>query len=151
MIYIKQEPFHSCIEEMSAKLVDQWKETEMYQDKMPLDPDWDMYGTMEQADLLRTYVVRDAGTLVGYAIYFLSTMPHHKGVRVADSDIVYLDPYYRGGTVATELYNYAETSLRAEGVDVIILRTKTKVPLDTLAERLGYHEEEKSFAKWIGA
>lgn len=150
MIEFSEESLEVFIEESLEHFTAQWLETEMYQDKLVLDPNWDMYYAMESKGMLASFTARDEGNLIGYAVYFLSPHQHHKEHLTADSDIVYLEPSYRGTGIAFDLYSYAESKLKEKGVSVIMLRMKDRIPFEPLANKLGYSKEEIAYAKWIG-
>lgn len=150
MITIQLEKFGDCIEDIASKFVAQWEETEMYKDSMPLDPDWEQYAHLAHLGMLQMFVARDDEEAVGYALFMVTNHLHHKDVKVASSDIIYLDPEYRHSSVAFDLLEYSKNSLQEDGVSVLLLNMKSKVPFDSLASKLGYHLEEHMYAQWIG-
>jgi hypothetical protein len=114
-----------------------------------VDPDWGMYERLDAAGILHIVTVRDGGALVGYYMGAVLPQPHYKSVVFASADVYYLDPAYRKGFTGIKFLKFIEESLRARGVQMIVMGTKLSKDLGKLYEALGYVETDRVFRKWL--
>lgn len=148
-IDLNEEDLKDCLEEMKPLLAIHWKEVAAYQDKIALDPDYERYLKMEAMDLIRTYVLRHDGKMVGYWVFFVSPHPHYKADRFAVNDIVYVDPEYRRTDLTPACFKAVESQLKAEGVSVVTYHMKTYKPFEVLLKGLGYDHLEHLYGKYL--
>ena len=148
-INLEKESLVDCLEEMKPLFALHWKEVAAYQDKIALDPDYAKYLGMEKLDLVRTFVLRADGKMVGYWVFFLMAHPHYKADRFAVNDIVYVDPAYRRVDLTPACFAAVERELKAEGVSVITYHMKTYKPFESLLKGLGYDHLEALYGKCV--
>ncbi len=116
----------------------------------PVTLDLDAYAVLDAAGALRIYTARSMGELAGYATWIVSpTNLHHKGLRYAAMDAIYVVPAKRGLT-GPNLLRYSERALRGEGVKEIVLNVPLANDWTPLAERMGYERAEVQMRKHIG-
>ncbi len=138
-----------CLDELKPLFSLHWKEVAAYQDDIELDPDYDRYLQMEKAGVIRSYVLRADGRVVGYWIFFVTPHPHYRQDRFAVNDIVYVDPEYRRADITPHCFHAVEQELRREGVSVITYHMKTYKPFQSLLEGLGYDHLEHLYGKCV--
>ena len=138
------------IEELQPLILSHYEEIAEDQDKIELNPDYEIYKGMDSNGLLNTITVRDDGKLVGYFVCVLHKNIHYKDHVFANNDILFLDYKYRKSTVAYRLIQFAEKVLKDLGVSMIMINMKSKHMFDRLLTGLGYKEFEVTFRKYIG-
>lgn len=135
----RQEDYAKVIAEIGPLLTKHHREIALYQDRIPLDPDFTFYVAMGQQRRMRIFTVRVSEQLCGYAIYFVKPHPHYKGHTWAVSDIFWLDQEKRGLGLGDGLFGFVERSLKAEGVAVMHTTSKAAHPAArALLERRGH-------------
>lgn len=128
MITFGLEPYASVIDDIRPLLAEHWRELAMYQDSIPLEPDFDKYRLLCDAGVLKIYTARDDGDLIAYSIYVITQRHMHYLHRWAINDIVFVKPEHRNFGVGTGLYEFLETDLARGGPIVITTETKADHP-----------------------
>lgn len=141
-----RETLSAVKEEIQPLLEKHWKEIALYPDIL-LNPDWERYAGVEEHGALRIYTIRNDGTLVGYAVFFVLPSPHYKDSLQAGEDILFLDASLRGHFVGVRFMKFCEEELTKEGVQVVRHHTKAKFSFAPLLEHLGYELEDLVYAK----
>ena len=113
----------------------------------PLMPDYEAYGRLHVAGMLRCITVRDDNELIGYALFIVHPHLHYKSCITAFEDIYFLKKEHRKGRVGIRLFQFAEDVLKKEGVHRIIMHTKIHMDNTRLFEYLGYKLTDKLFTK----
>jgi GNAT superfamily N-acetyltransferase len=136
-----------------------WEEVEDVKTVSPLAIDWASYRQLENQKVLRVGLMRHAGRLVGYNIFFVKPTLHSRDTIWAVNDLVYLDPEYRLGLNGVRLIVEAEELLRKDGVKVILYGAKPSRDLGEtdrrgsvaqLLQKLGYGAFDTSWVKALG-
>jgi GNAT superfamily N-acetyltransferase len=107
-------------------------------DGIELAPDWERYGWLEREDKLHVVTARDDGFLVGYDVGIVDNHIHHRNTLMYFSDVTYIKPEYRKGTLGIRLIAFSLSVVRKRGVKKIFLATSVKNDIGRLYERLGY-------------
>ena len=136
------------IDELKGILPEHYDELCVTKD-FPLMPDYVAYGKLCVADMLRCIVARADGALVGYALFIVSPHLHYSTCKTAFEDIYFLKKEYRLGRTGIRLFQFAETALRADGVNRIIMHTKIHLDNSKLFEYLGYKLTDKLYTKLL--
>jgi GNAT superfamily N-acetyltransferase len=105
---------------------------------------------MQERGKLHIVTARDEGKLVGYFASFVDYHLHYKETMMAVNDALFLDKDYRKGSLAKDMFTFAEKELKELGVKVIHLHMKVEHPFDKLCESCGYTNSERLYAKYIG-
>ena len=113
----------------------------------PLDPDYEAYGRIYMANMLKCITARDESGLIGYAIFVVQPHLHYRSCKTAFEDIYFLKKEHRLGRTGIRLFQFAEEALRADGVDRIIMHTKVHLDNSRLFEYLGYKHTDKLYTK----
>ncbi len=124
-----------------------WDEVSQLRDTFKLDPDIESYLLLDDAGMLRLYTMRegDDNLLVGYALYIIQPVLHCKGSFQAVSDVMYIEPEYRGNGYT--LLNLVQEDLKKEGVKWFSFTVKAWLDSGKLAEKLGCKLYEKVYQK----
>jgi len=144
------ETLDECLEEMKPILQLHYEEVAMYQDKVPLCPDYDRYYKLEELGMFHIVTVRDEGILVGYFLSMLSPNLHYSQTIYAVNDILYLHQDYRKSGVGQKMFSFAEERLKELGASVVAIHMKTALPFDSLCQGMGYDYAERNYTKYIG-
>lgn len=145
-VYVQQEPLEDAWPDMEALFRAHYEEIAHYKD-IALAPNAAAYRKLASRGVMRAYTVRDAGDLVGYAVFLVRRNPHYWGSLQAIQDVLYLEPAYRRGMTGVRLLRHAEERLRAEGVQVVYHHVKRTNRMGELLERLGYEHVDQVYAK----
>ena len=157
MIHIARESIRTCLDEAKPLLAKHWREVALYQDDVPLDPDFDRYLRCDADGTMLTLTARDDGRLIGYSVFILFQHIHYRSCLVATNDVLFLDRDYRSGTTAgIRLLRESEAELSRErdrrGAEQIrvVWHVKPKNDWSPILARLGYMQEEIIMGKLIG-
>lgn len=136
--------------EIEPLLHEHWREVEVFQENVPLDPHWDLYQKLQDANMLFMVTARDNGTLIGYFVYFILPNLHHRSIIVAEGDIFYVNKAYRNSTIALRLLNLAEKGLKNLGATVITNKVKSTVKdAGGLFKYFGFKKIEDVYVKGL--
>jgi GNAT superfamily N-acetyltransferase len=149
MITCAVEPFPPFLEEVKPLLPIHWKELALYQDKVPLDPDYDAYLKLDAAGQILLVAVRKDGALIGYFVGFVRRHVHYKSWLTCGMDIFYVLPEHRGG-VGKKLFRAVEVECKRRGIHTLIVGSKLHKDASWLFEHLGYKEVERYYQCWTG-
>jgi hypothetical protein len=144
-VYADEDP-SSFIEELKGILPEHYDELCVTKD-FPLMPDYEAYGRLCVAGMLKCITCRIDGALVGYAIFIVQPHLHYKSCKTAFEDIYFLKKEFRKGRTGIRLFKQAESILKQDGVARIIMHTKIHMDNSRLFEYLGYKLTDKLFTK----
>jgi len=117
--------------------------------EFPLDPDWDAYKSLLDIGRLKFFTCKNDGVLVGYIIFFIAPHLHYKTCLTAFEVIYFLKKEYRKGRVGVRMFQFAEKTLKEQGINRIIYNTKVHSDNSSLFEYLGYKFVDKVFTKLL--
>jgi hypothetical protein len=143
--YVVEDPA-TFIEELKEVIPLHYDELCVTKD-FPLLPDYEAYGRLYMAGLLKCITARDASGLIGYAIFIVQPHLHYRSCKTAFEDIYFLRKEQRLGRTGIRLFQFAEEALRADGVNRIIMHTKIHMDNSRLFEYLGYKHTDKLYTK----
>ncbi len=150
MITFHVESFGRALPEFRALLADHWKELALDQEKVPLDPQWEVYAQREDRGELLFVAAREAGQIVGYFIGFVAPGLHYATCLTCTMDIFYLRPDRRTGMAGIRMFKFVEQELRRRGVDRWFVGSKVHADASALFERLKFSRVEVYYSKWLG-
>lgn len=150
MIEYNEEKFEEVIEELKPLLNDHYEEIAIYQDKIDLNPNYEMYKALEDLGNLHVLTARDEGRLVGYCVTFIQSHPHYIDHLFAANDILYIMPDYRHTELAPNMLNVLEEIMKEKEVSVMTFHMKTYKPFETLMDFLAFDKTEHLYTKYIG-
>lgn len=150
MITVMLESFEERLPELLPLLPLHYEELALNQDKVPLDPQYDIYIERERRGELMFMVVRDAGQLVGYFIGFVAPGLHYQTCLTLIMDIFFIHPEHRGNSTGFKLFKAVEAEAKARGVQRMFVGSKCHLDASFLFEKLGYERCEITYTHWLG-
>ena len=145
-----QQEFLVTTEKEARPLLEKhWEEIAVNKDHIKLNPDWEAYADLEASGNLKIFTARDDGALIGYFVVFVRKHIHYKDHLFAHNDILFLSEPYRKGYTGIKLIKFAEECLKADGVSVLTINTKTHRPFDGVLQRLGFNHVENIYSKFL--
>lgn len=150
MITFMVEPWSSVWPELQPHWNAHWEEVAVNKDKFGLDIDFEAYADYERRGCLHVVVARDAGKVIGYHLSIVRPHLHYKQTLNAFTDVYYIAPPYRKGSVGIKLFREVEKTLKARGVVKMFTGTKLSLDRGRIFEHLGWSETERLYTKWIG-
>lgn len=121
------ESYDRVAEEIKMMLPAHWQELAVYKD-IPLDPDYDLYRTLDRAGILKIFTARLDSELIGYSIFVVKRHPHYRGHSWAMNDIVWVHPSHRSAGVGGAFVLFWDAQFRHLGVDVVHVNAKVAEP-----------------------
>jgi ribosomal protein S18 acetylase RimI-like enzyme len=149
-IIIRQESFYSVIDKIKPLNLLHHQETDDLKEEVPLDPDYELYKFLEEQGMLIVITARELGKLVGYLTYTTTPVLHHKSTKIANADMFYILPSYRGSMLGLRMLRNAEAVLKDKGVQMINMNLKVKLDFGVLLQRVGYLHTELVYSKYLG-
>lgn len=150
MITCHVESFTERLPELQTLLPEHYKELALNQEKVPLDPQYEVYIERERQGGLLFVTLRDAGELVGYFIGFIAPGLHYKTCLTCTMDIFYVRKDKRGGRAGIKLFKFVEEELKRRGVDRWFVGSKCHMDASWLFEHLEFQKVEVYYSKWLG-
>jgi GNAT superfamily N-acetyltransferase len=148
---VQTEPWIAIAAEIEDVAAYHWQDLAL--DKLLFERDLDhaQYRLLQEMGRLEVITARDAGKLVGYAVWFV--MPHHLHYQssgpVALADMYFIMKPYRKGGLGVRLFTESERRLKERGV--IRAHTSCKVHEDHTAffEAMGWTQTDFTFSKLL--
>jgi GNAT superfamily N-acetyltransferase len=151
MLTCQVESFMERLEEFKPLFPLHWAELALNQDKVPLDPQYDVYAAREARGELLFVTMREAGKPVGYFIGFIAPGLHYRGCLTCTMDIFYVALAQRAqGLPGVRLFRAVEKELKRRGVQRWFVGSKTRADASALFEFLDFERVEVYYSKWIG-
>ena len=154
MFFVQVESFQKFIDEARGEILDEhWAELALNTDKVPLDPQWDIYFKREELGELLTMVMRwkETGEMAGYFLGFIAPGLHYQTCLTCTMDIFWVRPKFRDNLMAgRRLFQAVERELRSRSVDRWFVGTKLHKDVGRLFQALGFEPVEMYFSKWLG-
>lgn len=145
-ITFQAEPFDRAYADAVELLQLHYAEIAPYQDLFKINCNVAFYRQLEKNGALHVVTARHDDRLVGYFIFIAARHPHYTDVMVANEDMKFLHPDYRGGT-GFKMISFAEAHARALGCKVIFQRSKAKSGHGPMYRRMGYELMDEIYAK----
>lgn len=150
MITFQTEAFADVYEPLQKMFPLHWEELALNKDKVPLDPDYDVYKQAEQLGQLLVLTCRKDGDIIGYFVGFVRTDLHYKTCLTCRMDIFFIHPDHRGGSLGIKLFTELKKVCKSRGVKRIVVGSKVHKDASKLFEFLGYSEIERFYSLFIG-
>lgn len=150
MLTAQAEPFRPFLQEVQDLLPKHWEELALNKDKVPLDPQYDVYAARDAAGQVMVVTLRDAGRLVGYFVGFVAPGLHYQTCLTLTMDIFWTHPDIRGGFGGVRLFRAVEKEAKRRGVHRMFYGSKLHKDASRLFEFLKMEPVETYYTKWIG-
>lgn len=150
MITCAVEDFAPFLEEVKPVFPMHWEELALNKDKVPLDPQYEIYLARDALGEVLPVVLREDGKLIGYFVGFVAPGLHYKTCLTCTMDIFYVIPEHRGAGTGFVLFKTVEKELRRRGVQRLFVGSKLHKDASWLFQKLGYEEVERYYSVWLG-
>jgi hypothetical protein len=153
LLFFRIEPWSSVQPEIATLMVDHWKENANFREDVPLDPDWELYRTLEQRGILEVLTARSGRILVGYYVSQVLPHPHYRSTLYGFVDIYFLARPHRTAANGIQLFEEYEAAMKdaakRRGFDKIVLIGRGRIGNNggAVLERLGWKAVETCFTK----
>jgi GNAT superfamily N-acetyltransferase len=146
-IIIREERVNEIWDDIQPLIRQHWEEIAHNKDKIPLDPDKNLYLGMEAQDCIIILSARQDTRLVGYCVTFLVKAAHYVSSRQAAVDVLYLVPEARTGGAGIKMLQETERLAQERGCTWMTVHFKPEYSLAPLLRRLCYNDYEITMAK----
>jgi hypothetical protein len=159
MITAHVERLQDTLEELKPMFVPHYHELALEQEKVPLDPQYNVYLEREAAGQVLLIVMRDAGKVIAYFVGFVAPGLHYQQTLTLQMDIFWIHPEYRDGDsldqleahmIAMELFAAVRDEAKRRGVQRWFVGSKLHKDASRVFEELGMVEVERYYGQWIG-
>jgi GNAT superfamily N-acetyltransferase len=150
MLTAQVEPFPAFLEEVKPLLPLHWEELALNKDKVPLDPQYDVYLKRDALGEVLLITLRSLGELVGYFIGFVAPGLHYRTCLTLTEDIFYIRADHRGRSGGLILFKAVENEAKRRGIQRMFVGSKLHKDASWLFEKLGYKEVERHYSAWLG-
>jgi GNAT superfamily N-acetyltransferase len=116
-------------------------------DVLQLDMNWVGFLNLAKNDFLLVVTARKEGTIVGYFVCAVTSLPHYKTTLVGQEDVHYVHPKYRRQGVGTAMRSVMEEALRQRGAKLLRIRTKAHADNRVWLEKNGFKLVEMMYSK----
>lgn len=159
MITIAVERAMDVMEEMKPLLLEHWQEIAIDKDRVPLNPQYNIYLEQEAKGELLLVVAREKGKIVAYFVGFLLRGLHYADLLTLRMDIFRIIPEYRAvdslsrieeEMLAADLFGKVKEEAKKRGVRRAFFGSKLDHDASRFFEQLGMVEVERYWSAWWG-
>lgn len=152
MITAQVESLTENLEALKVMFPRHWEDLALNKDKVPLDPQYDIYLARDAAGEVLFVTLRKDGAIIGYFVSFVAPGLHYKTCLTCICDIFYIHPDYRDGSPgpAIKLFRAVEREAKRRGVQRWFVGSKVHSDASRLFEYLGFERCEAFYTKWLG-
>lgn len=150
MITAQVENLTDTLEEMKPLFPAHWEELALNKDRVPLDPQYDIYLIRDARGEVLFVTLRQDGKLMGYFVGFIAPGLHYKTCLTLTMDIFWTCHEIRGGTSALRMFRLVEKEAKRRGVDRIFYGSKLHKDASRLFAAMRMEPVETYYSKWIG-
>ena len=160
MITAHIERLADTLEELKPLFVPHYEELALDQDKVPLDPQYEIYLEREARGEVLLVTLRDRGRLCGYFVGFVTPAMHYRNCLTLTEDIFWLDHDYRDedslskletSMAAYQLFEALKAEATRRGVQRVFLGSKWHKSASGAFESLGLRKVEEYYSAWWGS
>lgn len=150
MITAQVESLTEHLEEMKPLFPAHWAALALDKDKVPLDPQYDIYLERDRLGEVLLVTLRDDGVLRGYFVGFIAPALHYKTCLTLTMDIFWTEMSSRNKFGGIRLFRAVEKEAKRRGVQRIFYGSKLHNDAARLFKFLKCQKVEVYYTKWIG-
>jgi L-amino acid N-acyltransferase YncA len=150
MITAQVESWDECLPLLKPVFPLHWEELALNKDKVPLDPQYEIYDARNQRGELLLVTLREDGEICGYFIGFIAPGLHYRTCLTCTMDIFYVHPKARCKFGGPKLFKAVKAELKRRGVDRWFVGSKNHADASRLFEFLKFEKVETYYSMWIG-
>jgi GNAT superfamily N-acetyltransferase len=149
---LQKERFVAIAPELPELMRQHWIEAYPEAERLPFDPDFPQFSSMDLTGRLHIITVRYDGRLVGYFFAAVSNHLHSRKAKCAWSDMFYIHPDYRTegrGMWAAGYLLFVEVEKMLRELEVVkcYIVTKKHFPITVIMRRLKFFAVETVWTK----
>lgn len=149
-VLIQEERFDQVWPEIQALVMQHHREVARDPDQTPLDINVEQYRLLEEHGGMFILTLRHEGQLGGYMVLLVHYSLQSQTILCGMVDAYYVHPELRRLGYASELFQQMEACMRTRGVHRLFSHMKPYIAHPAFYEKLGWHETEIIYSKWIG-
>lgn len=151
MITAQIDNFVMCQHELERIFPLHHRELGLFQDRMPLRPQYDEYRQRERDGKLFLATVRVDGVIAAYYVAQVAPGFHYGDTLTGTMDICYIVPEHRNKGLSLPLFRCVEKELRRRGAQVWYSGFKSHEPLGMpeLLDALKFQPADTYRARWL--
>jgi hypothetical protein len=147
------------LEELKPLFVPHYEELALDQDKVRLDPQYEVYLEREARGEVLLVTLRDRGRIAGYFVGFIAPGLHYRQCLTLTEDIFWLDHQYRDADsldrleadmAASIMFEAVRSEARRRGVQRAFLGSKWHKSSAAVFEQMGLRKIEEYYSAWWG-
>lgn len=150
MITAQIESLTEALDDLKPHFPAHWEELGLFRDKMPLDPQYQIYLQRDALGEAVLATLREDGAIVGYWVGFVAPGLHYRQTLTATMDICYILPRLRGMQNGVLLFDAVKKELQRRGVKLWWNGSKNHKPIEVFFEAYGLERQEAYYALWLG-
>lgn len=150
MITAQVESLTETLPEMIPLFPLHWEELALNRDKVPLDPQYEVYLERDKRGEVILVTLREAGALMGYFVGFIAPGLHYRSCLTCTMDIFYVHPDHRGKRGGVKLFSFVRDELKRRGVQRWFVGSKWHKDASRLFEFMGFDKVETYYSMWLG-
>lgn len=150
VITYQVESWFNVLPELEAHWQAHYEEVAPDKNKIALAPDYEQYAHLDDTGSLHVLTARYKGEVIGYVVAVVRPHLHYRHNLFAFFDLYYIAPEYRRGWAGVRLFQEAERTLKARGVQKMFAGTKLWKNASCIFKFLHWTQPEYLFSKWIG-
>lgn len=149
-IKFQAERLDDCLSGLMPLFQHHYTEIAKNKNVLHLNPDLELYRTLEMKERLLIVTARHDSKLVGYFVWFIARHPHYRHVGTAEEDVHFLLKRYRGRGIGTQLIQTACDIAVERGCKYLRVREKIGHEHPNMMKSLGFVPMDITYTKAIG-
>jgi hypothetical protein len=159
MISAHIERLHDCLEELKPLFAPHWRELALNQDRVALDPQYELYLQREAAGEVLCATLRERGALIAYFVGFVAPGMHYRSCLTLTMDIFWVHPEQRASDSLSsveeellwiQLFECVLEEAKRRGVKRTFFGSKVHQDAGPIFERMGMVPVDVYYSGWLG-
>lgn len=150
MLTAHVEKLADCLDELKPLFPLHWEELALNKDKVPLDPQYEVYLEREKRGEVIVVTLRELGEIKGYLVGFIAPGLHYRTCLTCITDIFFVHPDARGRHGGVKLFTAVKKELKRRGVQRWFTGSKNHKDASLLLDFLGFDPVETYHSMWLG-
>jgi len=150
MLTAQVESLTERLEELKPLFPLHWEELALNKDKVPLDPQYEVYLDRDRRGEVLLVTLRELGELKGYFVGFIAPGLHYRSCLTCTMDIFFVHPDVRCRFGGPRLFKAVKAELKRRGVQRWFVGSKNHKDASRLFEALGFDPVETYYSMWLG-
>lgn len=135
----------STIQEEALPLLTKHYHEISYHPDLPLDIDWERYESLETSGNFMVFTARTQGKLIGYNAFYILNHGHHKTVKHAIQDAIFIEKDCRG--FGKHFIQWCDETLKALGTRIVYQHLSAAHNYGAMLEDQGYTLIDQVYGK----